>query len=746
MFTIVEKSNQKGFTLIEMAISMIIIGLLVAPLLVLYSKSQEAKKDTVTFEYIESAVNKIQEYRKVTGAYPCPGSMTAPRGVAGPPLYGAATDCLTDPLITALVPGDCANGICVEGAIAARAATLAAVPIGSRVLVGALPFRELQIPESKASDGYKIRLLYAVTESMVDPIAFNINNGAIAIRDDNGDALSSPDGNIAFLVLSHGKTKAGGYNQYGGLNTACPAGGATVDEENCNDGFADSTGPATAEYIASFRANALGAGFFDDQVMYFTQVTDPMWKRVDATMGDPEDIEVVPSGDVLVGNPSAMVGAALVPALDISGGINAGTGFVTNPSLVVRGPTVTSDGTGEIRADWFCDENGENCFQPRIIAGDPDAPTTDPTFGGLDCRGNPSGEYLIGIENNQPVCSEVGFKCPDSMPILESVNGSGTPTCIALPDASCLPTQTISDVCPGEDRVFSTTEGDGWRSGNQRFGACRDAEFQCDNGVYEYRSADSALNCTNDIITTGIACPVGQAGTYSAYRCGGDTSATDCTCISYTLVNGPNACPSPEIGTTTTTTTYFPDCSNDGGVTTGSCVCPPAVAQSGATIVPCGVYGSVGDVCQSRPSGSCSAPEVGTPVILQIYNTSSCGWNTVASLGGCTCSSVPISYTAAHSCADPICEIPSVDNTYERSVIDPPCAYEAAPGTLVTPGSCVPRSTTWIDQGANGSPAPSSMPANPTRVGDPCGCSSQLGNTKRCFLGSDPSPHDCVCQ
>ena len=149
---------------------------------------------------------------------------------------------------------------------------------------------------------------------------------------------------------------------------------------------------------------------------------------------------------------------------------------------------------------------------------------------------------------------------------------------------------------------------------------------------------------------------------------------------------------------------------------------------------------------KSRPSGSCSAPEVGTPVILQRYNTSSCGWDTVASLGGCTCSSTPISYTAAVSCADPICEIPSVDNTYERAVLDPPCAYESYPGTLVTPGSCVPRSTTWIDQGANGSPAPSSMPANPTRVGDPCSCTSKLGDTKRCFLGSDPSPHDCVCQ
>src|SRR3954468_13555189 len=73
-------TGQSAFTLVELAIVITIIGLLLGPLLILYSNQIESRKIRQTWENLEAIRQALAEYQFSTGHYPCP---------AGPALTAA---------------------------------------------------------------------------------------------------------------------------------------------------------------------------------------------------------------------------------------------------------------------------------------------------------------------------------------------------------------------------------------------------------------------------------------------------------------------------------------------------------------------------------------------------------------------------------------------------------------------------------------------------------------------------------
>ncbi len=184
--------RKKGYTLIEMAVSMMVVGLIAAPAMSIYSNYTKTQKRLTTVQNIESVLSSIQTYRQKNGLFPCPAPLNVARGTAS---YGqdmCQWPTPAAPTLTATAPatGACASGICVEAST--RVAVPAFTAFQQRVVEGAIPFRELQIDEKLTYDGYGSRLIYAVTQSMDNITTLNSANGAISIHAAGGSSLINP--------------------------------------------------------------------------------------------------------------------------------------------------------------------------------------------------------------------------------------------------------------------------------------------------------------------------------------------------------------------------------------------------------------------------------------------------------------------------------------------------------------------------------------------------------------------------
>lgn len=702
--------KQKGFTLLEMAVATIILGLLFAPLFALYDRYLEEQRIEASYNNVKDASTSIQDYRSLNAAYPCPAPMTAQRGTAD---YGRQSDCLNPP-ISALTPGQCANGICVEDSTRSG---FSGTPAG-RVIVGTLPFRDMQVSEKYALDGYGRRLLYAVSAGMSDPNTFSVDGGAISVRNEDGNELSSVAGNVPFVVLSHGKTGEGAYTKYGQLYRGCQT-GATLESENCNDGFEDGSGPAQSIYVSSYQSKANNAGFYDDFVLHLSTRQDSAWRRV---INQPEDIETLVLGNVGVG-----IDASGNPAfeLDIAQGVNTADTADPNDALAVHG---ANGNDGRILVERVCDETGANCFDPELLAGVPS-----------DVRC--ASDFMIGFEDRQAVCGQVAVVCPDDQPVYQGVNASNNMICGDVPQAGCAAGDTL-DICGTADFVLDSDLGHGESVGFDQ-GDCRAGTATCDNGALV--SSNEVGYCVDSISETR-SCYRGYSGTITVSQCGVEDNS-DCQCVGLAWGWDQN-CESPQTGRyrVECVRTVQPNsrwcaetCTNDSDV---QCTCPsPVVEPSGYTC-----SDGSGGSCRLVDDGACPENNTGSREREQRYDDSACEWNdTGYTQNSCSCDdSLVVTSEQQAVCANPSCEEPDTPDIYEQTVTDPSACTLGAP-VLVTPGTCVARRFTWtsFDVGNNrGTPGPGDI-----RNGDSCSC-SELGQVSTCFPpgSGEQNVLRCRCQ
>ena len=292
------KNREDGFTLIELAISMIIIGLLVSALFAALKTQQQRQiieDQQERFDNVISGlrdfVNDPQQYYSVDGNFSASGSGIEDDcdnpGVGGCPgsqdtndteLQGMRFPCPANPnldinnanfgreaLNPALSPdGDNndnnpatgANRMDVSTALAHSCDTTNLVqldgPDGTAdtrddILIGTLPVKLLGIG-NKDLDAYNQQYTYAITAGAT--LWDNAFSAPQSIND-----VAPGGGQRTFAIISHGETGAGAYLETGN-RLACPAG--SRDSENCDD---------DADFFlagASQKASAAGANFYDD--------------------------------------------------------------------------------------------------------------------------------------------------------------------------------------------------------------------------------------------------------------------------------------------------------------------------------------------------------------------------------------------------------------------------------------------------------------------------------------------------
>jgi prepilin-type N-terminal cleavage/methylation domain-containing protein len=128
------KKTSLGYTLIEMAIVLAIIGILVGTFLKYMNTYQDAKAIRVTQERQQKIANALSDYASSYGRLPCPS-----------------------------VPGMVPEG-------KSRAACLT---VTSRA--GTVPYLELGLTEQDATDGYDSLMTYAVSNAAANPSASDVH-------------------------------------------------------------------------------------------------------------------------------------------------------------------------------------------------------------------------------------------------------------------------------------------------------------------------------------------------------------------------------------------------------------------------------------------------------------------------------------------------------------------------------------------------------------------------------------------
>jgi len=144
---------------------------------------------------------------------------------------------------------------------------------GAAVIIGAVPVRDLGLPDSYRTDAYGYMFTYAITKSEATA-PLNGFAGAIDVVDNTGVTVLSAAGTATYVVVDHGKDGKGAFAANStaailgkfppGIPCGTNAGG--LDAFNCNY-----AGVANIQFRSAPFDQATGASHFDDSIVCNTK-------------------------------------------------------------------------------------------------------------------------------------------------------------------------------------------------------------------------------------------------------------------------------------------------------------------------------------------------------------------------------------------------------------------------------------------------------------------------------------------
>jgi prepilin-type N-terminal cleavage/methylation domain-containing protein len=305
-FKTTEVTDQAGFSLLEVAIGLLILGLLLTPFLRQYNIEQKEKRMALTKERLNLVEQALIKYAIREGHYPIPSDPSiGPRtaGFGQSVVLGGIGNCAGNdvdvcrtvgarPLPVDLNTDGIPDNVDTtgDGRIDVTGVDLSYVDVlgpdidgdgfpdpdgiadpdgvQDTVLIGSVPFAELQILEKFIADPYGGKITYAVSEYMTDDALVGQDDSGV-IGNFNTRAGLPPDAsytNAHFVLVSHGQDRKGTQSMDGGLIANCGAGHS--DDENCdNDGvFTQNAAfdPGSTVSYKRLQSLVVGANYFDD--------------------------------------------------------------------------------------------------------------------------------------------------------------------------------------------------------------------------------------------------------------------------------------------------------------------------------------------------------------------------------------------------------------------------------------------------------------------------------------------------
>ncbi len=399
------KDSSSGFSLIEVAIALIVIGLFITPIIMIYNISMQASILNTTKARLSNVESALNKYVIKYGHYPAPADRNIAQGLAGFGVSVAAitTNCSTPP---ATAGAACRTQIGAENGDG--------VGGPDDVLIGDIPFATLGIRYDNILDGYGKKFIYAVTQSQTVAGTFNNAWGAINVLNHDGNNLFTLPPYAHYVIASTGKDGKGAFNINGIQTTACgnPAGG--VDQENCDlDALFRNNFLVNGEGAGQRLYDVAGATHFDDYLAYVTSLEAGIWTGVT----NQPNIRNTNAFNIKIGAPTSTCTPApcsVLPAtrLDVTGTVKADriktSRFCNNtssPACIEASSMTISSATSQVPVS------------PEMIGGTPsvvgilDTTTWDPST--FQYRNRVKGKGILCPTMNNTQLGMFGFNDAD---------------------------------------------------------------------------------------------------------------------------------------------------------------------------------------------------------------------------------------------------------------------------------------------------------------------------------------------
>jgi prepilin-type N-terminal cleavage/methylation domain-containing protein len=268
--TTVAQGSRKGFTLLEIAVALVVVGIMVSMGLKLVTATLVQQQRAITSSRLTAAEAALAGFASQHQRLPCPADGALPR----------------DNPAAGMERRDAATGDCLDAQ--AR---------------GVLPWRTLAIPEQDATDGHYGRLTYRVAPGLTRSTSMNLSacdpagaaapvggtphqrcdaactSGApglpaictspgavlagrgLEVRGQGGMVLASPASGTAaaYVLLSHGPSRGGAYGGEGVLQEAVVPLGDGEDQNRADRALA-------SYYVELPPSDVEGSGHFDDVI------------------------------------------------------------------------------------------------------------------------------------------------------------------------------------------------------------------------------------------------------------------------------------------------------------------------------------------------------------------------------------------------------------------------------------------------------------------------------------------------
>lgn len=416
--------NQSGFTLVEIAVVLIIFGLIMSTVTLAMRMYMSDRAYNDTIEALEETQTAAFLYQIQEGRYPCPADPTL---APGDPNYGIA-DCGAAGLITA-------TGRDIDNADGDNDPRTGGDLL---VLIGSVPHNTFLDPDGNAAtqdapyenyvakhtlDGWGNKVTYAVTQILSEAVVapFDHEQGGIFVVDENNNNILDQPGIAHLVIISHGANAKGGYSENGAKIDDCvdlvvgvpPAGYTTktpLDErENC-----DHEVPALAEAVfLKGVKNDTTNDYNDDVVKFVVSNVNSLWAYTNAIFNDN-------------GTPGDPTDDFIINQIENTNGGLIGIGTNTpQEQLHLEGDLQAF----EMHVEGLCDTAGNDCLPPEYIGGEvPDMrcpngfvvtqigrPTASDSTPRVVCANPfpasaftpcPAGQFLTGLSNvSGPICT-----------------------------------------------------------------------------------------------------------------------------------------------------------------------------------------------------------------------------------------------------------------------------------------------------------------------------------------------------
>ena len=410
--------RNRGFSLIEVALALIIVGLVTAPMIAAYGRYKSQKQIDESTGNIASIKGALKRYVDERGHYPLPAvrNLTEADAQFGQPYPN-------NPASMAAMPNCSATG----GDTNVCRTSSPGVP-GQRIYIGDIPFAALGLPKQFIRDGYGSKFTYAVSARLTDPGTFTPNGGVIRVTDRSGGAAQDTQiggvDAVHYVIVSHGRDRVGGFGVFGALPLPCTSPGR--DRENCdNDGtFTNNFASLGAGTYGRYAEMPAGADHYDDYIGFAIHNAGGLWGLVRMTESN---VTANSGADIILGTqqePEAR--------LDVRGNLAGMPGNVQADRLTTNRICTLDDCATASPSPPGVYEPG--VFDPGIVAGSPDLviitgvpqtediaqsngstiPVTSFPGGGIHCGQKPMNGIVNADEscsNNAPSGFDIGPGC-----------------------------------------------------------------------------------------------------------------------------------------------------------------------------------------------------------------------------------------------------------------------------------------------------------------------------------------------